>query len=109
MHQSVHPSVRTSTLTNMNISKTREPIAIKLNQKHHWGGGKAALGFGSDRLRTLVSLATDRSHRVTSRENLVSTLGSSFFIGSSSFLQVTRTTIKILDELEIWVDSTTYP
>ena len=32
--------------------------------KHHWGGGLAALGFGPDRIRTLVSMATDSSHRV---------------------------------------------
>ena len=31
---------------------------------HHWGGGKAALGFGLDRTDTLVSMATDSSHRV---------------------------------------------
>ena len=31
---------------------------------HHWGGGKAALGFGPDWIRTLVSMATDSSHRV---------------------------------------------
>ena len=28
------------------------------------GGGKAALGFGPDRIGTLVSMATDSSHRV---------------------------------------------
>ena len=31
--------------------------------KHHWVGGKDALGFGPDRIRTLVSMATDSSHR----------------------------------------------
>ena len=31
---------------------------------HHWSGGKAALGFGADQFRTLVSMATDSSHRV---------------------------------------------
>ena len=30
----------------------------------HWGGGKASLGFGPDRIGTLVSMATDSSHRV---------------------------------------------
>ena len=48
----------------MNISETREPIAIKFYLKHHWGGGKAALGFGPDRIGTLVSMAADSSHRV---------------------------------------------
>ena len=49
---------------NMNISETGRRIAIKFYLKHHWGGGKAALGFGADQIRTLVSMATDSSHRV---------------------------------------------
>ena len=61
---SVRPCVRASTLSNMNISKTSRLITIKFYLKHHWGGGKAALGFGSDQIRTLVSMATERSHRV---------------------------------------------
>ena len=32
--------------------------------EEHWGGGKAALCFGADQIRTLVSMATDSSHRV---------------------------------------------
>ena len=56
--------VRASTLSNINISETSGPIAIKFYLKHHWGGGKAALGFGADQLRTLVSMATDSPHRV---------------------------------------------
>ena len=55
----VRPSVRPLTISNMNISKTRGPIANKFYLKNHWGGG-----FGSDRIRTLVSMATDSSHRV---------------------------------------------
>ena len=46
------PSVRLSTLSNMNISEIS------------WGGGLTALGFGPDRIRTLVSMATDSFHRV---------------------------------------------
>ena len=57
-------SVGASTLSNMNISETSWPIVIKFHQKHHWGWGLAALGFGPDRIRTLVSMATDSSHRV---------------------------------------------
>ena len=30
----------------------------------YWDGGKAALGFWPDRIGTLVSMATDSSHRV---------------------------------------------
>ena len=50
---------------------------------------------------SLVSMATDSSHRVIMGKNLVSTLAPSFLIGSSSFLQVTRTTIKAWMSLNI--------
>ena len=60
----VSACVRVSTFSNMNISETSRPIAIKFYLKHHWGGGKAAIGFGADQIRTLVSMATDSSHRV---------------------------------------------
>ena len=61
---SVCACVRASIRSNMNISKTSKPITIKFYLKHHWGGGKATLGFGADQIRTLVSMATDSSHRV---------------------------------------------
>ena len=61
---SVCPSVCVLTLSNMNISTTSWPIPTKFYLKHHWGGGKAALCFGPDRIGTLVSMATDSSHRV---------------------------------------------
>ena len=48
----------------MNISETSWSIATKFYLKRHWVGGKAAFGFGPDRMRTLVSMATDSSHRV---------------------------------------------
>ena len=48
----------------MNVSATSGAIATKFYLKHHWGGGKAASGFGLDRIRTLVSMATDSFHRV---------------------------------------------
>ena len=57
----------------MNISETYGSIATKFNLKHHWGGGLAAQGFGPDRIRTLVSMATESSHRVI-MEKTVSTL-----------------------------------
>ena len=53
-----------STLLNMNVSDTSRLIAIRFYLKHHWGRGKAAFGFGTDQIRTLVSMATDSSHRV---------------------------------------------
>ena len=37
---------------------------MKFYLKHHWGGGKASVGFDPDRIRTLVFMATDSSHRV---------------------------------------------
>ena len=43
----------------MNISETSGPIATKYYLKHHWVEGKDALNFGP----TLVSMATDNSHR----------------------------------------------
>ena len=55
---------RCSPFSNMNISEASWQIAIKFYLKHHWGGGKAAWGFGADQFRTLVSMATDSSHRV---------------------------------------------
>ena len=42
---------------DINISATSGPIVTKFYLNHHWGGGKAALGFGPDRIRTLVSMA----------------------------------------------------
>ena len=56
--------VRPLTLSNMNISATRWLIGMKFYLKHHLGGGKASIGFDSDWVRTLVSMATDSSHRV---------------------------------------------
>ena len=59
------------TLSNMNISATSRPIATKFYLKHHWGRGKASLGFGPDRFGTLVSMATDSLHRVIMRKILL--------------------------------------
>ena len=64
MRPCVRPSIRALTLTNMNISATSRPIEMKFYLKQHWGGGKASVGFDPDRIRTLVSMATDSSHRV---------------------------------------------
>ena len=61
---SVCVSVRPSTLSNMNIFETSWPIVIKFHLEHHWGGGLSVSGFGPDRIRTLVSMATESSHRI---------------------------------------------
>ena len=63
----------------MNISKTNGSIATKFYLKHHVGGGLAALYFGPDRFRILVSMATESSHRVI----MVKTV-SSLFLGCFS-------------------------
>ena len=60
----MHASVGVLTLSNMNISATGWQIGMKFYLKHPWGGGKATVGFDLDRIRTLVSMATDSSHRV---------------------------------------------
>ena len=49
---------------SMLFSETAGSIKAKFYLKSHWGRGKVALGFGSDRIGTLVSMATDSSHRV---------------------------------------------
>ena len=61
---SVRASICAFTLSNMNITETSWPILIKFHLEHHWGEGLATLGFGPDRIRTLVSMATDSSHRI---------------------------------------------
>ena len=73
--------------------------------KHHWGGEKASVGFDSYRIRTLVSMATDSSHRVIMGKT-----------ASSRFLECFDRILFILagkdnmheslDEFEIWPDST---
>ena len=75
----------------MNISETSRPIAIKFYLKQHWGGGKAALGFWPDRIGTLVSMATDSSHRVIIGKNGVITFSRMLLIRFFSYLQVTIT------------------
>ena len=62
---------RLLTLSSLTISGTNRPILIKFYQKHHLGGEKAALGIGPDRIRTLVSMATDNSHMVITGERVL--------------------------------------
>ena len=60
----VHAWVRPLTLSNIIISATSRRIGMKFYLKHHWGGGMASVGFDPDWIRTLVSMATDSSHRL---------------------------------------------
>ena len=48
----------------MNISAASGPIITKFYLKYYWGRVKAALSFGPDQTRTLVSIAKDSPHRV---------------------------------------------
>ena len=62
------------------ISETNGSIATKFYLKHHWGGGKAALGFRPDWIKTLVSMATESSHRVIMEKTVSSLFLGCFFI-----------------------------
>ena len=89
----------------MIISTTSRPIPTKFYLKHHWGGGKAALYFGPDRIGTLVSMATDSPHRVIIGKIL---LASSAFIFDRIFfiLADNEDNHNIPDEFEFGPDST---
>ena len=82
----------------MAISSISEPIAIKFYLKHHLGGAKAALGFGPDRIRTLVSMVTYISRRFIMGESCRNSIRSAFHFDKDN-----RT---ILHEFEIRPDST---
>ena len=74
--------------------------------KHHWGGGKASVGFDPDQIRTLVSMATDSSHRVI----MGKTASSRFLNAFDQILFILAGNDDMhesLDEFEIWPDSTT--
>ena len=75
----------------MNIYATSGPITMKFYQKHHWDGRKAALGFWPDRIKTLVSMPTDSSHRVIMEKMVFATFSQLFFIRSYLYLQVMMT------------------
>ena len=59
-------------LSNINISETRWTITIKFHLKHHWGWEKAALGFGADQIRTLVSITPVGEERANLSEQALS-------------------------------------
>ena len=54
----------------MNIAVAAGPTAIKFYLEHYWARWKASLGFGIDRIKPLVSMATDSSHGVIMGEIL---------------------------------------
>ena len=59
-----------STVSNMNISATSGSNSTKFYLKHPLGRGLTALGFEPGRIGTLVSMATDSSHRVIMEKTL---------------------------------------
>ena len=50
--------------TISNTSATSGPMTMKFYEKPQWDVEKAASGFGPDRIKTLVPMATESSHRV---------------------------------------------
>ena len=95
-----------STISNMYISATSWPITTKFYLKHHWVGGKAALGFGPDQIRTLVSMATESSHRVI-MEKTVSPLFLGCFSSDPFILAGNNDMHENSDEFEFRPDWTT--
>ena len=91
----------------MNISETSRPITTKFYLKHHWGGRKAALGLDADQIRTLVSMATDSSHRVYNGEKDVIMFSRLFFDRILFILAGNDDIHKSLHEFEIRLDLTT--
>ena len=102
----LHCQRRCSPFSNMNISEVSRPIAIKFYLNHHWGRGKDALGFGADQFRTLVSMATDSSHRVIMGKRCHHVF-SNVFDRIRFILQGNDDMHEVLDEFDIWSDSTT--
>ena len=80
---------------------------MKFYLKHHWVGGKASVGFDPDRIRTLVSMATDSSHRVIMGEKQRHHIFSNASDRILFILAGNDDMNESLDEFEIWPDSTT--
>ena len=51
---------------------------MKFYQKHHWDRGKTATGFGPDRIKTLVSMATNSSQMFIMEETVLPTCSAVF-------------------------------
>ena len=77
----------------MNISAASWSIGMKFYLKHHWGGGKASISFNPDRIRTLVSMATDSSQSYNGKNGVI-TFPQMLLSRSFSYLQVTMTCMR---------------
>ena len=78
---------------------------MKFYLKHHWGGGKASVGFDLDLVRTLVSMATVSPHRVTVGKT-ASVNSQMFLIGTFLIFAGNDDMHESLNEFKIWPDST---
>ena len=88
------------------MSATSWPIGMNFYLKHHWGGRKASVGFDPDRIRTLVSMATESSHRVITGKTASSYFSNAidrilFILAGNDDMH------ESLDEFEILRNSTT--
>ena len=90
----MRPCIRALTLSNIYISAISWSIGMKFYLNHHWGGEKASVRFDPDRIRTLVSMARDSSHRVIMGKTASSRFLECVLIGSFSYLQVTLTCMR---------------
>ena len=72
---------------------------IKFYLKHHWGGGKASVGFDIDLIRTLVSMATVSSQPVTVGKT-ASSYSQMFLIGTFLILAGNDDMHESLDEFK---------
>ena len=89
----------------MNISATSRPNSNKFYMKHHMGGNLTALGFGPGRIGTLVSMATNSSHRVIMGKCCEHS--STFIFDRIYFILADNEDIhNISDEFKIWPDRT---
>ena len=79
---------------------------MKLYQTHHLDEGKAALGFEPDWIKTLISMATDSSHRVI-MEKTVLPLFLSFFSSDPFILAGNDDMHASSEEFKIQPDLTT--
>ena len=78
---------------------------MKFYLKHHSDGGKASVGFDLDLIRTLVSMTSVSSHRVTVGKT-ASSNSRMFLIGTFLILAGNDDMHESLDNIEIWPDST---
>ena len=74
---------------------------MKFYLKHHWGGGKASVGFDLDLIRTLVSMTTVSSHRVTVEKTASSRNSQMLLIGTFLILAGIPDMHESLDEFKI--------